>query len=207
MTDLADFNPQHLDEKLVLDFCSLARSGRIQFTRRDHEFVWCNFLPFHDVTIVIRDNRYCCDGCPHLVPGQTCSEHVICLGPIHFGLYYANTDGDARYGIVPNSPVVRNALCDLAEFLRINAQDDPPRRTGFGSADEVLGALVEFASPLPAHEVPHVDVFPEMTMDVYQEIDQAGYEVYAHARVCPSGNPSHLMLNKINAWFKGQWAR
>lgn len=157
MTTPADTGLQHLDLKTIRAFCSLVYAGRIHFTRRDNEFVWCNLLPFHNITVVVRDNRYCCDGCPHLVPGQVCREHTTCIGPIHFGLYYAGPDGEARYGIVPNSPRVRNALDRLAEFLRINAHDLPVVPKGFNSANDVLGALIEFTSPLPSQEVDNVD--------------------------------------------------
>lgn len=50
-----------------------------------------------------------------------------------------------------------------------------------------------------------VPTCPEMDIETLRDFMHRGYEVYAHLRVSPSGDPDRVVLNNINAWIRDHW--
>ena len=55
------------------------------------------------------------------------------------------------------------------------------------------------ATPAPADPAP---TCPQMDIETLRDFLHRGYEVYAHARINPSGDPDRVLLNNINAWLR-----
>lgn len=189
-------NPKNtISEDRLRKLVSMVASGELTFVRSaDGEYRAILPSLYGETSLTLRDNRGTCECCGEPLTG-TCGE-------THHGKHEpGNVDLTFIYrglfGPKSGTPVGKEAstiLRELADYLGAHAVDEQ-HRPCHNTADQAMDALLSSIT------------LPEMPTEVYQEIEQDGYEVYAHQRVCPSGDPSRLMLNKINAWFKGQMTK
>lgn len=189
-------NPnQHLSEDRLRKLVNLVASGGLTFVRKasgEYQAI----LPslYGETSLILHDSRGTCIYCGEPLTGTCGDSHT---GEHESGIVELTFIYRGLFGPKSGTPVGKEAstiLRELADYLGAHAVDEQ-HRPCHNTADQAMDALLSSI------------IFPEMPTEVYQEIEQAGYEVYAHQRVCPSGDPSRLMLNKINAWFKEQMTK